>query len=55
MSIDYESLSCSECSIPPNHSTTKIGSKDKTAERLSIKCRDCGDTWEESFVKSVIQ
>lgn len=48
MKIDFESTVCSECSLPPNHSINPIGSKDKAIQRFSIKCRDCGDSWEET-------
>jgi uncharacterized Zn finger protein len=51
MSSSFESTTCAECSFPPNHSVTKLGSKDKAIDRFSIKCRDCGDMWEETLVK----
>ena len=51
MSQGFESTACSDCSFPPNHSVTKLGSKDQRIERFSVKCRDCGDSWEENYIK----
>lgn len=39
---------CSVCSIPPNFIVTELPSKQEPEKIIySIKCRDCGDHWDE--------
>lgn len=39
--MNFQPTICSECSYPPNFIV--FSKKD----HYSIKCRDCGDTWDE--------
>lgn len=43
----FRSTSCEDCSYPPNHIILAIGPKNNNTPRFSVKCRDCGDSWEE--------
>jgi len=43
----FKATSCEDCSYPPNHIIGAIPSKNANLPRFTIKCRDCGDSWEE--------
>ncbi len=45
--MKFEPTICSDCSYPPNFVITEMPSKGKL-QCYTIKCRDCGDLWEES-------
>lgn len=51
MKSNFESTICSECTLPPNHSISQIPFKDNHIILYSVRCRDCNDFWEESYVK----
>jgi len=44
---NFEPTTCSDCSYPANFVVTALPAQ-KNREIFSIKCRDCGDIWEES-------
>jgi len=46
----FVSNPCEDCSIPPNHMLTDITTKESQNQRFSIKCRDCGDYWEQDHL-----
>lgn len=44
--MSFIPVSCEDCSFPPNFIVLEL--KDKVnAPYYSIKCRDCGDCWDE--------
>jgi uncharacterized Zn finger protein len=45
--MKFEPTTCSDCSYPPNFIVTETAKKVKY-QCFTIKCRDCGDIWEES-------
>lgn len=45
--MKFEPTVCSDCSYPPNFIVVEVPSKNKQ-QCFSVKCRDCGDSWEES-------
>jgi len=45
--MKFEPTICSDCSYPPNFIVTQLPKKDNKL-CFTVKCRDCGDSWEES-------
>lgn len=44
--MEFQPTTCADCSYPPNFIV--FSKKDKNSRAYySIKCRDCGDTWDE--------
>ena len=43
----FEPTTCSDCSYPPNFTVLELKGKNG-AVYFSVKCRDCGDSWEEA-------
>jgi|Laugrefa1bdmlbdn_1035148.scaffolds.fasta_scaffold311009_1 hypothetical protein len=44
--MKFEPITCSECSYPPNFIISS--GNDNGQKIFFIKCRDCGDCWEEA-------
>lgn len=44
--MKFEPTVCSDCSYPPNFIVTAMPNK-SNRQCFSVKCRDCGDSWEE--------
>jgi len=40
---------CEDCSFPPNFAVNCISKKTDEIQIFTIKCRDCGDEWEEQL------
>jgi hypothetical protein len=43
----FEPTTCSDCSYPPNFTVLEMKSKNGGCY-FAVKCRDCGDSWEET-------
>lgn len=43
--------SCEDCSYPPNHIVSDLPAKEDGTLRFAVKCRDCGDAWEEDHIE----
>jgi len=43
----FEPTICSDCSYPPNFTVLEMKNK-KNGTYFSVKCRDCGDSWNET-------
>ena len=44
--MSFNPVSCEDCSFPPNFIVLELKDKVNTPY-YSIKCRDCGDCWDE--------
>lgn len=45
--MSFKPTTCPDCFYPPNFSIVELKDKNDCVF-YSIKCRDCGDAWEES-------
>lgn len=45
MKDSFEPTMCSDCSYPPNFIITPVPGQNQ--RKFFVKCRDCGDAWEE--------
>lgn len=44
--MNFEPTTCPDCNYPPNFITLQLPSKNGCVY-FSVKCRDCGDIWDE--------
>lgn len=44
--MDFQPTTCPDCFYPPNFTVLQLKDKDDCVY-YSIKCRDCGDCWDE--------
>lgn len=44
--MKFEPTICSDCNYPPNFIVTEMPIK-SNRQCFAVKCRDCGDSWEE--------
>jgi len=44
--MKFEPTTCPDCNYPPNFITAELPSRNGRIY-FSVKCRDCGDIWEE--------
>lgn len=44
--MSFSPMICEDCSLPPNWVTCQLPKRDGKFFS-SVKCRDCGDEWEE--------
>jgi RNase P subunit RPR2 len=45
--MDFNPTICDDCQYPPNFMITPLPRKNNR-QFFSVKCRDCGDSWNES-------
>jgi RNase P subunit RPR2 len=45
--MEFNPTTCSDCNYPPNFVVSALP-KRNNRQFFSVKCRDCGDIWEES-------
>ncbi len=45
--MNFTPTTCIDCSYPPNFIITEFLEDHKCPSYYSIKCRDCGDIWDE--------